>query len=92
MNLPSCFKGGLKFGDPEQIQYVKELRAEQEEFDEMIAQGMQKYRVRVYIEGEYCQDVYAFDEDEAIEKVKDEFDMDYVDLDIQYDADSCEVD
>lgn len=87
-----CFKGGLKFGDPAQIQYIKEIRAKAEEDEYMLEQGMKRYRVRVYIEGEYCQDVYAVSEDDAIEQVKDDFDIDYADIDFQYDADEMNVD
>lgn len=89
--LPICFDEGLRFGDPEQINYVKSLRAEALEVERMLEQGMQKYRVRVYVEGEYVQDVYACNEEEACAKVKDEFDMDYADLDIQYDAEEMEI-
>ena len=88
--LPHYFDGGLKFGDPAQINYVKTLRAEYEEEERMKGEGKYKYRVRVYIEGEYCQDVYTSCESEAEDMVKEEFDMCYADLEFTYDAEELE--
>ena len=86
MNLPKCFNKGLKFGDLAQIDYVKSLRAEYEEEEHMKKQGMKKYRVHVYVEGEYEKEVYAINESDAEGKVEDEFDIDCVDFDFTFEA------
>ena len=80
------FKGGLQFGDSAQIAFVQEQRRDGEEQEYMEEQGMKKYRVHVYIDGSYTQDVWASCEDDAVDKVKDEFAMEYADIDLQYDG------
>lgn len=86
MSLPQCFDKGLKFGDPEQISYLREINIKLKDEEEMKELGMKLYRVRVYVEGEYSQDVWAPCEEDAIEQVKDEFDIDYCNIDVQYDG------
>ena len=82
MSLPECFDKGLQFGDPTQIQYLQSLRRDMENEEEMLEQGKKHYRVHVRVEGSYFQDVWADSEEDAIAEVKDEFDIDYVDFDL----------
>lgn len=85
--LPHYFDDGLKFGDPAQINYVKTLRAEYEEEEQMIEEGMVHYRVYVRVEGEYYQDVWATCEEEAINQVQNQYDIDnFGDFDVEYDG------
>lgn len=82
--LPQCFDKGLQFGDPAQIRHLQSIRREFEDEEEMLELGMKKYRVHVHVEGSYEQDVWATCEKDAIAEVKDVFDIDYCDVDVEY--------
>jgi len=84
--LPECFDKGLQFGDPSQIAFLQSIRREQEDVEYMLEQGMKKYRVHVRVEGSYEQEVWATCEEDAIAEVKDDFDIDDYDLDIDYES------
>lgn len=84
--LPSCFEGGLQFGNPAQIAFVQSQRQEAENEEYMEEQGKKLYRVHVRVDGSYFQDVWADSEADAIAEFKDEFDIDYVDLDIDFEG------
>ena len=82
-----AFQDGLQFGNGAQIDYLKKWNAELAEEEGYEDEGKQKYRVIVEVSGSYYQDVWAVDEDEAIDKVKESYDLDYVDVEVFYDTD-----
>lgn len=65
---------------------MQSLRREQDIADEKREQGMKLYRVHVRVEGTYFVDKWATCEEDAIEEFKDEFDIDYCDMDIEFDG------
>lgn len=83
--LDPRFAGGLLFGDPAQIQYIKAMVSQCAYEDEQCELGLKLFKVGVIKELSYEIDVWAEGEFEAIEQANERLDTeDYHDSEVSY--------
>lgn len=81
-----AFNGGLSFGNPDQIKYLREWNTELSIEEDNAAEGKKLFRVHVSVHGSYFQDIWASSSEEAERLARDEYDIDYCDVDVDYDS------
>ena len=83
--LDPRFAGGLIFGDPDQIQYVKAMARQGAYEDEQRELGLKLFKVGVLKELSYEIDVWAESEFEAVELANERLEAeDYHDYVVSY--------
>ena len=83
--LDPRFAGGLIFGDPSQIEYIKAMTSQCAYEDEQRELGLKLFKVGVIKELSYEIDVWAEDEFEAIEQANEKLEAeDYHDSEMSY--------